>query len=81
MKDWIKELYMYILATIIVLAVFILLYFLVFVGIPETNRDILNIVVGAVIGSFVTVVGFFFGSSKGSADKTKIIANGQKDPS
>ena len=69
-----KEGYMYALAALIVLAVFTLLYFLVFNSIPESNRDILNLVVGAIIGAFITVVGYFFGSSKSSSDKTQIMS-------
>jgi predicted lipid-binding transport protein (Tim44 family) len=41
-----------------------LLGLLIFVEIPEANRPILNIVLGALMGSLTTIVSFFFGSSE-----------------
>ena len=73
MKEFIKEAYMYLLGAIIVIGFFLLLYLLIYQNIPVNNKDILNIVIGALIGSFTTVVGYFYGSSKGSSDKTKMI--------
>ena len=73
MKEFIKEGYMYLLGAIIVVGFFLLLYLLVYQQIPIENKDILNIVVGALIGSFTTVVGYFYGSSKSSADKTEML--------
>jgi hypothetical protein len=63
-----------ILAATVVIGFFALLYFFVFIGIPVENKELLNITVGALIGSFTTVVGYFFGSSAGSANKTDIMA-------
>jgi drug/metabolite transporter (DMT)-like permease len=68
-----KEIYQYILASIIVLAVMAFAVALIFVPIPEQNRDMLNIALGAFLGAFITVVGYNFGSSKGSADKTALM--------
>jgi len=73
-----KELYMYILATIVVLCIMIFTYALIFYKIPQENIQIINILAGALMGAFLTVIGYFFGSSKSSAEKTKIIANGNK---
>ncbi|MCK9282227.1 MAG: hypothetical protein M0P71_16550 [Melioribacteraceae bacterium] len=73
-----REIYMLILGALIVIGFFVLLYILVYSGIPETNKEILNIVVGALIGSFTGVVGYFFGSSIGSKDKADIMNGGQK---
>jgi hypothetical protein len=42
---------------------------------PEKNKDIGLLVVGALVAKFSDVVSYFFGSSKGSADKTEIINN------
>ena len=68
-----KELYMYLLGAIIVAGFFLLLYFLIYQQIPADNKDILNIAVGALIGSFGSIVSYFYGSSKGSADKTEML--------
>ena len=67
---------MYILGVVIVVGFFLLLYFLIFRAMPTENQRMLDVVVGALIGSFTTVVGYFYGSSKGSSDKTEIMANG-----
>lgn len=64
---------MLVLGALIVSGFFALLYILIYAGIPEQNKEILNIVVGALIGSFTSVVGYFFGSSLGSKDKTEVM--------
>jgi len=69
-----QEIYMYVLGALIVAGFFILLYLLVYQSVPEINKDILNIVVGALIGMSGNVVNYFFGSSKGSADKTQLLS-------
>lgn len=79
MKEGIKTFYMYLLGAIIVLGFFWLLTSLVYHVIPSENKDILNIAVGALIGSFTNIVGYFYGSSKGSSDKTEIMASKSKD--
>lgn len=68
-----KDIFQYILGALIVIGFFLLLYLLIGAEVPETNKDLLNLVVGALIGSFATVVGYFYGSSKGSADKDEIL--------
>jgi len=70
-----KEIYQYVLGAVIVLGVFVLLGLLIYNAIPEQNSEILNIVIGALIGAFTYVVGYFYGSSKGSHDKNKIISD------
>ena len=70
-----KDTFQYILGALIVLGFFVLLIALVYSGVPDQNKDLLNLVVGALIGSFATVVGYFYGSSKGSADKNDILTH------
>lgn len=74
----VKDYFQYILGALIVLGFFGLLIVLVYKGVPEGNKDLLNIVVGSLIGSFTSIVGYFYGSSKGSSDKNDIIANQNK---
>lgn len=69
----IKQVYMYALGALIVVGFFVLLYLLLAFTIPIGNIGMLNIVVGSLIGSFATVVGYFFGSSKSSGDKDATI--------
>jgi len=46
-----------------------LLLSLIFVQVPENNRDILKVLVGFVGGAFVTMVSYYFGDSDGSDGK------------
>jgi Co/Zn/Cd efflux system component len=70
-----SSIFMYALGALIALAFFILIIALVKFEIPEANEKILYLVVGALVGSFNQVANFFFGSSKGSKDKTEHIVN------
>lgn len=74
-----KDIFQYLLGGLIVAGFFTLLYLLVSKTVPEINKDLLNLVVGALIGSFATVVGYFFGSSKGSAEKTELLSKKEGD--
>jgi len=50
------------------------LFLVTFVPIPETGKDHAKIIVGFLIGSALAgILGYFWGSSKGSADKNKLI--------
>lgn len=69
----IKDVLMYVLGGLIVLCFFGLLAMLVLYRIPMENKEILTLVVGALLSSFTLVVGYFYGSSKGSADKTEML--------
>ena len=68
-----KEIFQYVLGALVVIGFFALLLVLVFVTIPEQNKDILNIVIGALIGAFTAVVGYFYGSSLGSKEKNEML--------
>jgi heme O synthase-like polyprenyltransferase len=68
-----KDIFQYSLAALVIIGFFILLYNLVKSEIPLNNRDLLSIVVGALIGSFSTIIGYFYGSSAGSSKKDEII--------
>jgi len=70
-----KDSFQYILGGLISIGFFVLLYFLIFKSVPDQNKDLLNLVVGALIGSFSTIVGYFYGSSKGSAEKNELLKN------
>jgi len=65
-----KEIYMYALGAIVVIGFFATLIFMIWKGKYESE---VNMIVGALIGAFITVTGYFYGSSKGSADKTELL--------
>lgn len=66
---------MYVLGALVVIGIFALVYMLAFYPVPESNTDALFIVVGALVGAFANVVGYFFGSSKSSSDKNELLHN------
>ena len=68
-----KSIFQYVLGSLIVIGFFVLMVVLVYTSVPDQNKDLLNLVVGALIGSFATVVGYFYGSSLGSSDKNEML--------
>ena len=71
-----KEVFKYTLAVVIIVCFFGLLGLMVFQAVPESNSRLLDILTGVVGTMAVTIVNFYFGSSKSSEDKTRIMANG-----
>jgi len=66
----VKEIYMYVLGALITLAYFTTLAILI---IQKGDSNTISLMVGALIAAFSAVYGYFYGSSKGSADKNEII--------
>ena len=62
-----KEIYMYVLGALVVIGFFGVVIFKLLQGLD------VQLEVGALLGSFGTVVGYFYGSSKSSADKTQLL--------
>lgn len=56
---------------------FMLINALIYREIPEANKDMVNHAIGLVEGAVIMVVGFYYGSSKGSAKKDEALK--QKD--
>ena len=73
MKKEFKDGYMYVLGGLIVLGFFVILAYLIVTPAPQENKDVLLILLGALVAKFSDVVGYFYGSSKGSADKSEIL--------
>jgi len=78
MTRLVKDVYQYVLAGIVVCGFFLLIYVLMKAEIPASSRDLLSLVIGALIGSFSTVIGYFFGSSAGSSKKDEIMKDAIK---
>lgn len=64
-----------IIALIVVLASFLLFYSLLFKDIAGVSKDILLFVLGCVSTILTQIVSYYFGSSKGSDDKSNTIHN------
>lgn len=72
-SSWLAKNTPFILDFVIVFAVFILGYSLLYVQIPEANIQIVNIMFGTLLGILGTVYNYHRGSSNGSAAKQDII--------
>lgn len=68
-----KEIFQYALGALIVLCFFTVIILLILKGVPTDNKEALLLILGALISAFTGVVGYFYGSSMGSAKKTDII--------
>lgn len=67
------------IAALTVLGFFMIVGGLLFVSpeLPEGIKDMVLILLGAVVALTKDVYGFFFGSSRSSDDKDRVIANGR----
>ena len=72
-SSWLAKNTPFILDFVIVFAVFILGYSLLYVQIPEANIQIMNIMFGTLLGILGTVYNYHRGSSNGSAAKQDMI--------
>ena len=72
----IREIYMYVLGSLVILCTIIWFALIMFHEIPQANRDIINVAAGVFLGSgWTQILNYFFGSSKSSADKNETINN------
>jgi len=69
----IKEIFQYALGALIVIGFFFILYIVFKTEMPVSNKEIGLLVIGALIAKFGDVVAYFYGSSKGSSDKTDMM--------
>lgn len=58
-----------ILAVMFVAGVLLYIYVLVFVPVPERNKDLVNVLGGTVISSLGIVLGYYFGASKSPSSR------------
>ncbi|WP_124602039.1 hypothetical protein [Burkholderia sp. Bp8963] len=73
LKDWVPKA----LAVGVSLAFFLTIAALLIPGISNGSKDnqMLNVVVGALGTAWITIIGFYFGTSAGSARKTELLAS------
>lgn len=77
----IKDIFQYVLGSLIVVGFFVLMIVLIFKGIPSANKETFTLVVGSLLAAFSMIVGYFFGSSMGSSRKTDLMKNNNQPPS
>lgn len=68
-----KEIYQYALGALVVIVFFAILFAVIQRAIPDGNKEIAYLVVGALVAKFGDVVNYFYGSSKGSSDKNEML--------
>lgn len=73
-----KEIIQFVIAGLVVVGFFALLLILAYTDLPKENKDLFNMLLGAWIVSFTSVINYFFGSSYGSAKKDETINNMRK---
>lgn len=73
MKTLWQQIFQYTLAALVAVGLYWLSYLLIMKAAPESNKDALLILLGVVAGAFTQVVSYFFGSSKGSAEKNELL--------
>ena len=78
LKELWKQIFQYALGALVAVGLYWITYLLIMKAAPESNKDALLIVLGVLAAAFANVVGYFFGSSKGSSDKNDIIANNKQ---
>lgn len=69
-RDWTTSILAYLFITIF----FYMIWFFCHNTIPEKNETIITMLIGQLSGIAGTVAAYYFGSSKGSADKSKLLA-------
>ena len=69
---------LYLLAWTIVIGFFALVATMIFVELPNSSNDVIFMLFGSLAAGFGSVIGYFFGSSKSSADKTVLMSKGKQ---
>lgn len=79
MRDFLKHLFdrldfmQFFVGVSVMLIFFMLIWALIYRAIPEANKDMVNHAIGLVEGAVIMVVGYYYGSSKGSAMKDQAL--------
>ncbi|ACC75196.1 hypothetical protein PPMP20_01850 [Paraburkholderia phymatum] len=69
-KDWVPK----VLAMAVTAGFFGILLLMAFQPMPGTNKDLVNVVVGALGTAWISIIGYYFGTSVGSMRKTELLA-------
>jgi len=69
-----RDVNQYILAWVMVIGFFALVGLLIFHELPKDQNGVIFMLFGALSAGFGSVIGYYFGSSKGSAEKTNLLA-------
>ena len=70
-----KDVNVSVISYVVISGFFALTGLLIFVALPEGSSDAIFLLFGALAAGFGSVIQYFFGSSKSSSDKTKMLGN------
>jgi CDP-diglyceride synthetase len=68
------------LSALVTIGLGLCMYLLFCVTMPDASRDIILVIIGAMVATFKDVFGYYFGSSEGSTRKTEILNNEKGNP-
>ncbi|HYS62396.1 MAG TPA: hypothetical protein VEN30_01055 [Paraburkholderia sp.] len=69
-RDWVPK----VLAMAVTAGFFGILLLMAFQPLPGTNKDLVNVIVGALGTAWISIIGYYFGTSVGSMRKTELLA-------
>lgn len=70
---------LYILAWVVIAGFFGLVGLLIYRPLPQDSTGVVFLLFGAIASGFTAILGYFFGSSKGSSEKTELLVRGGKE--
>ena len=73
-KTILSEVFFYAVGLVILVGFFLLSMFLISKGIPEGHRDMVKDILATLRDAMMIIIGYFYGTSKSSADKNATIA-------
>jgi hypothetical protein len=68
-----KDIFFYSIGALFIIGFFLCLGLVIFKAFPQENSAIINVMFGCLIAGVSTVLNYFYGSSKGSSDKTEMM--------
>lgn len=69
-RDWVPK----VLAMTVTVGFFGILMLMALQPLPTPNRDLVNVIVGALGTAWISIIGYYFGTSVGSMRKTELLA-------
>ncbi|MFL9928643.1 hypothetical protein P0D88_05075 [Paraburkholderia sp. RL18-103-BIB-C] len=69
-RDWVPK----VLAMAVTTGFFGILLLMAFQPLPGSNKDLVNVIVGALGTAWISIIGYYFGTSVGSMRKTELLA-------
>lgn len=72
-KSVISDIFFYMVGVVFLIGFFFSIWFAFFKVIPTDNKDVVLMLIGVLSNGVALILGYFYGSSKGSADKNELI--------